>query len=331
MANQVSTERISTGVKGLDDMLGGKGLYRGGSVLVSGTAGTGKTSLAASFANEACNRKEKVVYFAMEESPSQIIRNIRSIGIDLKQHVDKGLLIFNASRPNLYGLEMHLVAMHKCIRKYKPTVVVIDPITNFINIGSVSEVKNMLVRMIDFLQEEGISVMFTALSLNTVVNEQTDEGVSSLVDAWILVRDIEFNGERNRGLYVMKSRGMKHSNQVREFVITDKGLNLIDVYLGPDGILTGSAREQQVLLEQTGDAIRNSAVGRKDREISRKRQVLEAKISSLNSEFESIEEELNKVHLEEELKKHVLEKNREEVTRLRRGETAETPKTFNRK
>jgi circadian clock protein KaiC len=321
MANKVSTERISTGVMGLDDMLGGKGLYRGGSVLVSGTAGTGKTSLAASFANEACNRKEKCVYFAMEESPSQIIRNMRSIGIDLQKHIDKELLIFNASRPNLYGLEMHLVAMHKCIKKYKPAVVVIDPITNFINIGSVSEVKNMLVRMIDFLQEEGISVMFTALSLNTIVNEQTDEGVSSLVDAWILVRDIEFNGERNRGLYVMKSRGMKHSNQVREFVITNTGLTLVDVYLGPDGILTGSAREQQMLLEKTGEAIHSSAVNRKDREILRKRKVLEAKIANLHSEFESVEEELNKVYLEEELKKQILDRNREEVTRLRRGET----------
>ncbi|MES2266570.1 MAG: circadian clock protein KaiC [Bacteroidota bacterium] len=328
MANQVSSERISTGIKALDVMLGGKGLFRGGSVLVSGTAGTGKTSLAASFANETCNRGEKCVYFAMEESPRQIMRNMKSIGIDLNKHVESGLLTFNASRPNLYGLEMHLVAMHKQIKNNKPSVVIIDPITNFINIGSVSEVKNMLVRLIDFLQEEGISVMFTALSLNTIVNEQTDEGVSSLVDAWFLVRDIEFNGERNRGLYVMKSRGMKHSNQVREFVITNNGLDLIDVYLGPDGILTGSAREQQMLLERTGDAIRISAVSRKDREISRKRQMLEAKIASLQTEFESVEEELNKVHMEEELKKEILEKNREEVTRLRRGEqTEEEPKT----
>jgi circadian clock protein KaiC len=327
MANKVSTERISTGVPALDDMLGGKGLYRGGSVLVSGTAGTGKTSLAASFANEACNRKEKCIYFAMEESPNQIIRNIRSIGIDLQKHVDSGLLYFNASRPNLYGLEMHLVAMHKCIKKYRPSVVVIDPITNFINIGSVSEVKNMLVRMIDFLQEEQISVMFTALSLNTIVNEQTDEGVSSLVDSWILVRDIEFNGERNRGLYVMKSRGMKHSNQVREFIITSNGLKLVDVYLGPDGILTGSAREQQMLLEQTGEAIRHSAVTRKDREIIRKRKVLEAKIASLHTEFESVEDELNKVYLEEELKKEILRKNREEVIKIRRGETEENVQT----
>lgn len=324
MANKVSSERISTGISALDDMLGGKGLYRGGSVLVSGTAGTGKTSLAASFAYETCERGEKCVYFAMEESPSQIIRNMNSIGIDLQKHVDSGLLYFNASRPNLYGLEMHLVAMHKYIRKYRPSTVIIDPITNFINIGSVSEVKNMLVRMIDFLQEEQISVMFTALSLNTIVNEQTDEGVSSLVDAWILVRDIEFNGERNRGLYVMKARGMKHSNQVREFVISDSGLNLIDVYLGPDGVLTGSARKQQILMEQTGEAIHTHAISRKDREIERKRKVLEAKISSLNNEYESVEEELNKVYLEEELKKKILEQNRDEITRIRRGENDNT-------
>ncbi|WP_374951474.1 circadian clock protein KaiC [Mucilaginibacter sp.] len=323
MTSRASTDRLSTGIAALDDMLGGKGLYRGGSVLVSGTAGTGKTSLAASFANETCSRGEKCVYFAMEESPAQIVRNMRSIGMDLQKHVDSGLLYFNASRPNLYGLEMHLVAMHKCIKKYQPDVVIIDPITNFINIGSVSEVKNMLVRMIDFLQQEQISVMFTALSLNTIVNEQTDEGVSSLVDAWILVRDIEFNGERNRGLYVMKSRGMKHSNQVREFIITDAGLTLVDVYLGPDGVLTGSARKQQALMEETSEAIRTQAMSRKDREILRKRKVLEAKIDSLNTEYESVEEELNKVYLEEELKKQILAKNREVITKLRRGGAAE--------
>ncbi|RFZ82030.1 circadian clock protein KaiC [Mucilaginibacter terrenus] len=323
LSKQVSTERLSTGIPALDEMLGGKGFYRGGSTLVSGTAGTGKTSIAGSFANAACQRGETCIYFAMEESPNQIIRNLQSIGIDLQKHVESGMLHFNASRPNLYGLEMHLVAMHKTIKKLKPEVVIIDPITNFINIGSVSEVKNMLVRLIDFLQDEQISVMFTALSLNTIVNEQTDEGVSSLVDAWLLVRDIEFNGERNRGLYVMKSRGMKHSNQVREFVITDKGLNLIDVYLGPDGVLTGSARAQQMLLEQTGEAIHSQAMGRKDREILRKRKVLEAKIASLNTEYESVEEELNKVYLEEALKKEIIEKNREELTRLRRGDSAE--------
>jgi circadian clock protein KaiC len=189
-----------------------------------------------------------------------------------------------------------------------------------ITVGSVSEVKTMLIRLIDFLQSEQITVMFTALTLNNIVNEQTDEGVSSLVDAWLLVRDIEFNGERNRGLYVMKSRGMKHSNQVREFVISDEGLNLVDVYLGPEGVLTGSAREAQRLQEVTGAVLKDHALTRKDMEIDRKRKVLESKIASLQEEFESVQDELNKSYIEDELRKEVLEKNREQLTRSRHNE-----------
>jgi circadian clock protein KaiC len=315
----VSTERISSGIKALDHMVGNKGFYKGSSILVSGTAGTGKTSIAAYFANETCMQKKRCLYFAFEESPQQIVRNMRSISIDLQKHVDSGLLQFYASRPTLYGLEMHLVSMYKLITRFKPETVVLDPITNLITIGSVSEVKSMLIRLIDFLQEKQITVMFTALTLNTVISDQTDEGVSSLVDAWLLVRDIEYNGERNRGMYIMKSRGMKHSNQVREFIITDNGLDLVDVYLGPEGVLTGSAREAQQLHEKTGVALRDYAVNRKDREIDRKRKVLEAKISGLRTEFESVEEELNKMYLEEELKKTVAEQTRQEMTSMRRG------------
>jgi len=321
LEKEVSSKRISSGIPALNDMLGGKGFFKGSSVLVSGTAGTGKTSIAAYFANEACNRKERCIYFAFEESPRQIIRNMHSIGVDLQKHVDKDLLRFFASRPTLYGLEMHLVAMYKLIKKFKPGVVVLDPITNLITVGSVSEVKAMLIRLIDFLQEEQITVMFTALTLNNIVNEQTDEGVSSLVDAWILVRDIEFNGERNRGMYIMKSRGMKHSNQVREFIITDKGLDLVEVYLGPDGVLTGSAREAQKLQEQTGQVLRDFAVGSRDREIMRKRKVLEAKISNLQMEFESAEEELNKIHQQEELVKNISLNTRKEIANMRKGGT----------
>jgi circadian clock protein KaiC len=317
---EVSSESFSSGIPALDKMLGNKGFYKGSSVLVSGTAGTGKTSIAASFANASCSRKEKCLFFAFEESPKQIVRNMRSIGIDLQQHVDSGYLEFYASRPTLYGLEMHLVAIHKAIRKFKPAVVVLDPITNLITIGSVSEVKTMLVRLIDFLQAEQITVMFTALTLNNIVNEQTDEGVSSLVDAWLLIRDIESNGERNRGLYIMKSRGMKHSNQIREFVITDHGLDLVDVFLSEDGVLTGSAREARVLLEQTGEIIHAQAVSRKDRELSRKRKVLESKIESLKSEYESAEEELNKVYVEEALKKQIMGETLSKITDLRRAE-----------
>jgi circadian clock protein KaiC len=312
-----STQKISSGIPALDIMLGGKGFYRGSSVLVSGTAGTGKTSIAATFAHETCKRGERSMYFAFEESPQQIIRNMRSIGVDLKEDIDKGLLEMYASRPTLYGLEMHLVDIHKKINTFRPTTVVIDPITNLITVGSVSEVKSMLIRMIDFLQAKKITVLFTALSLNTVINEQTDEGVSSLVDAWLMVRDIESNGERNRGLYVMKSRGMNHSNQVREFVISSEGLNLMDVYLGPEGVLVGSAREAQQLTAITGEVLHTHAINRKDIEIQRKRKVLEAQISSLREEFESVQDELNKSYIEEELKKEIMEKNRSQLIHSR--------------
>lgn len=315
--SDVSSQRVSSGVPALDKMLEGKGFFRGSSILISGTAGTGKTSLAAYFAHETCKRKERCLYFAFEESPQQIMRNMLSIGIDLKAHVAKGLLEMHAARPTLNGLEMHLVAIHKHVKRFKPKTVILDPITNLITVGSVSEVKGMLIRLIDFLQTEHITVLFTALSLNTIVNEQTDEGVSSLVDAWILVRDIESNGERNRGLYIMKSRGMKHSNQVREFVITDQGLDLVDVYLGADGVLTGSAREAQQLLEATGQILRTHALNRKDLEIERKRKVLEAKIASLQEEFESVQDELNKTYVEEDLKKEIMEKNRKQLIQSR--------------
>jgi circadian clock protein KaiC len=313
LENEVSIQRISSGIAALDKMLGGKGFFRGSSILVSGTAGTGKTSIASFFAHATCKRKERCIYFAFEESPQQIIRNMLSIGIDLKADVDKGFLQMHAARPTLHGLEMHLVDIHKKVKSFKPKSVVIDPITNLITVGSVSEVKSMLIRLIDFLQTEQITVMFTALSLNTIVNEQTDEGVSSLVDAWLSVRDIESNGERNRGLYIMKSRGMKHSNQVREFVITDDGLDLVDVYLGPEGILTGSARESQQLTEATSIVLKTHALNRKDIEIGRKRKVLEAKIASLKEEFESVQDELNKSYIEEDLKKEIVEKNRRQL------------------
>jgi circadian clock protein KaiC len=315
--NEVSSARVSTGIPSLDEMFSGKGFYRGSSILISGTAGTGKTSIAATIANACCQRKERCLYLAFEESPSQIVRNMRSIGLDLQQHVDSGMLEFQASRPTLYGLEMHLVAIQKKIINFKPKLIVIDPITNLVTVGLLSDVKSLLIRLIDFIQVQGITGVFTALSMNNVIYEPTDEGVSSLVDVWITVNDIESNGERNRGLYIMKSRGMQHSNQIREFVITNDGLHLIDVYLGPDGILTGSARETQQLNEVAALEIRNYALERKDKEIDRKRKVLEAKILSLQEEFNSVREELNKSYQDEDLRKEILEKNRKAISAKR--------------
>ena len=326
LKSDASTQRIPTGISSLDKMLGGRGFYRGSSILVSGTAGTGKTSLAATFAAETCKRKERCIYFAFEESPQQIIRNMTSIGIDLKQYIDSGLLEMHSSRPTLHGLEMHLVDIHKKIKNFKPSAVILDPITNLVTIGSVSEVKSMLIRLIDFLQSQKITMLFTALALNTVISEQTDEGVSSLVDTWLLVRDIESNGERNRGMYIMKSRGMKHSNQVREFVITNEGLNLIDVYLGPEGVLIGSAREAQQLNVLTDAVLHQHGLDRKDIEIERKRKVLQAKIDSLREEFESVQDELNKSYIEQELKQEIMEKNRAQMINNRLTKNTENGK-----
>ncbi len=275
--NKVSSQRISSGIPALDEMLGGKGFFRGGSILISGTAGTGKTSIASSFANECCNRKERCIYFAFEESPEQIIRNMKSIGLRLDQHIKSGLLKFHASRPTLHGLEMHLVVIYKLIKQFKPGTIILDPITNLITVGNVSEIKSILIRLIDFLQKEQITVMFTALKLNNIINEQTDEGVSSLVDTWLTINNIEFNGERNRGMYIMKSRGMKHSNRVREFVITNKGLDLVEVVEGPGGILTGSARVAYKFREKESQAVHSRALKIKGNKIQRKNHTVKAK------------------------------------------------------
>lgn len=326
LEREVTSQRISSGIKSLDAMLGGKGFFKGSSILVSGTAGTGKTSIAAYFAEASCNRKDRCLYFAFEESPQQIIRNMQSISIDLKKHIDAGLLQIHASRPTLYGLESHLVAIHKMVKQFKPSTVILDPITNLVTVATLSEVKSMLMRLLDFLQNEEITVLFTALVYDREKSGQTDEGISSIVDAWVQVQDMESNGERNRGIYIMKSRGMSHSKQVREFVITNKGLELVDVYLGPEGILVGSARQAQELQEATGVEMRTYAVTRKDRELERKRTVLEAKIASLKEEFESVRDEMNKTFIEDQLKKEIMQRNREQLAQNRNSRITDNGK-----
>ncbi len=252
--HDVSTKRVPTGITRLDTMLSDKGYYKGSTILATGTAGTGKSSIAAHFVNAACARGEKAIYFAFEESPSQIIRNMRSIDIDLEKWQKLGLLTFHASRPALQGLEMHLVRIHKQIEQIKPAVVVIDPITNLIASGTANDVKAMLTRLIDFLKSRQITTLFTALTEHDELAEHTDMAISSLVDTWILVRDIEYNGERNRAIHIRKSRGMAHSNQVREFQVTTEGINLIDVYSSMQGMFTGSARLAQQMRDEDAAA-----------------------------------------------------------------------------
>jgi circadian clock protein KaiC len=226
-------------------MLAGKGFYRASTILVSGTAGTGKTSLSATFAEAACRRGERCLYFAFEESPSQIIRNMSSIGMDLTRWVKKGLLRFHAARPSLYGLEMHLLTFHKVIEEFKPQVFIVDPISNLSAAGTSAEVKSILTRLIDYLKMKNITTFLTDLTHFIGSLEHTSEEISSLIDTWLLLRDIELNGERNRGLYILKSRGMAHSNQIQEFLLTNQGIGLIDIYTGSGEVLTGSARAAQ--------------------------------------------------------------------------------------
>lgn len=301
--NKVSSEIVPTGIKGLDAMFASGGVYRGGNMLVSGTAGTAKTTFAAYFADQQCRRGEKVVYFAFEESPDQLIRNMRSVGLNLSQHIKKGLLMIHSSRPSLNGLELHLLTLRKLISEYKPTTVIIDPISNLITVGSAQEVRSMLVRLIDMLKVNNITVLFTSLNQQTdhVRPDLAEESVSSLVDTWITLRDMESVGERNRAIYIIKSRGMKHSNQVREFVISAKGIELLDVEYGPNGILTGAARTTNQLNKKVSALRLQDELSRKDREIARKRNVLEANIAALRNEFESVQEELSVLKASEEL------------------------------
>ena len=291
----ISNERISSGITALDKMLEGKGYFRGSTVLVSGTAGVGKTSIASHFAEAACKRGERVLYFCFEESPSQLMRNMLSIGIKLETWVKKGLLQFQATRPTNYGLEMHLAATHKAVHNFKPHIVILDPINTFIIGEQEIGVKTMLMRIVDYLKSNQITALFTSLTANEGTLEYTDVGISSLIDTWLLLRDIELSGERNRGMYVLKSRGMAHSNQIREFILTDHGVELREVYIGASGVLTGSARMAQEANENAKLLTRKHDIERKKREIERKRRTLEAQIAALHADFESEESEAVKM------------------------------------
>lgn len=283
--HKATYQRISTGIPRLDSMLGGEGFYRGSSILVSGGAGTGKSSLAAHFVQAACQRGERALFLASEQSPDEVIRNMRSIGIDLEPWVKRGLLHFYASRPGSFGLEKHLVTIHNLTTIFDPKVVVIDPITNFMSIGTASEVKSMVTRLIDTFKARNITALFTSLTSGDSTPESSEIGVSSQMDAWLLLRNLEANGERNRGIYVLKARGMAHSNQIREFVLTDHGVNLVDVYVGPAGLLTGSARVAQAARETAEALERKQELERKGAELTHKRQQLEAQIERMRAEF----------------------------------------------
>jgi circadian clock protein KaiC len=316
----VSKERISSGIPRLDSMLGGRGYYRGSTILVSGTAGTGKTSVASAFTEAACRRGEKSIFFSFEESPSQVIRNMRSVGIDLQTPLDKGLLKFYAERPTVFGLEAHLAAMHKFIDELKPKVVVIDPVSNLNAAGVEADVKLMLTRLIDYLKIQHITTLFTSLTGSGVVLEQTEVGVSSLADTWLLLRDIELGGERNRGMYILKSRGMAHSNQIREFLLTDHGVDLMDVYVGPSGVLTGTARISQEAREKGEEQVTQQEIEMRRVNLENKRKALEAQIAALRAQFEAEEQEVKKLTNQERLRREAVTQLQKDMARVRKAD-----------
>ena len=283
----VSRQTISTGIPSLDAMFGQKGYFRGGSLLVSGAAGCGKTSIAAHFIDAACRRGERCIYFAFEESADQIVRNMRSIGIDLGRWVTKGLLRFDASRPSSLGMEVHLSSMVRLVDQFKPQVVVLDPVTSFEAAGTELDARAMLMRMVDLLKTRQITALFTSLTSAGASAEQSEIGISSLIDSWLVLHNsVVQAGERARTLSVVKSRGMKHSNQARELVLTDQGARLADVFVGPDGtILTGSARMAQEAADLATAAALQQDIARKQAALTRKRKALEAKITEMQAEL----------------------------------------------
>jgi circadian clock protein KaiC len=293
--HRVSDERIATGIPRLDAMLGGKGFFRGSSILLTGTAGTGKTIISANFAQAAGRRGERTLFFSFEESPNQIIRNMHSIGLRLEPLVKRGLVKFHSARPSLCGLEMHLATMFKEIAAFQPHVVIVDPVTSLMELGTASEGKGMVTRLIDYLKAGQVTSLFTSLTQGGHALQQSEGGMSSLMDSWILLQDFEGNGERNRVLYVLKARGMKHSNQIREFLISDHGIDVVDAYIGASGVLTGSARAAQNALETAAVLAGQQEAAQLVREVERKRDALERQISALRDEHETEAAELRRI------------------------------------
>lgn len=316
LEHRISSERVTTGVPHLDEMLEGKGFYRGSSVLVSGAAGTGKSTLAAHFVDAACRRGERCIYFAFEESQEQVVRNMRSVGIDLAQWIDQGLLRFSASRPTLWGLEMHLARMHKEVDDFKPRIVAIDPIYNLSGLGSNNEVHSMLLRVVDFLKSQAVTALFVSLDSGKA-SDAEQSAVSSLMDTWLQLRTIEHSSERNRGIYVIKSRGMNHSNQIREFMLTAEGIRLREVYLGGGEVLTGSARQAQETREAKAEIEHQQAVERLKRDAARKRQLLEQQLAAIQAELDAQDDDIARFTAQQYAADHALAEGRQQLAASR--------------
>lgn len=298
LEHKVYDERIASGITDLDAMLSGGGFHRASSILLSGVAGSGKSSVAMSFVDAACRRGERAIYFSFEESEDQTVRNMRSIGIDVAPWIEQDLLKCVAARPTFYSLEMHLAIMLREVARYRPSLVVLDPISAFMESGEALEVQSMLLRIVDYLKSNGITGIFTHLAHDQSV-AKTDAGLSSLMDGWLLLLNREVNGEFNRELYLLKARGMAHSNQVREFVMSDEGIRLLTPYLGENGALTGSARRFEEARARRLETERRQAVSTLETQVEQRRRKAEAAIEALRAEIDADEAELARMRTAE--------------------------------
>ena len=320
-----STDRVKTGVPALDAMFGGGGFYRGSTVLISGSAGSGKTTLAAHFAKENARDGRRCLYFAFEESSAQITRNLQSIGLDLEPERTAGRLLFNSCRPTAHSLELHLVLMHRLIDNFRPDAVVVDPISNLTSVAPTAAVRSMLTRLIDHLKTLQVTAFFTSFTPGSApALEMTDVGVSSLVDTWMIVRDLESDGERTRGLTILKSRGMAHSNQVREFRMTEHGVELIDVYLGPEGMLTGAARVARQARDRAGIVLRDRELERRRKALDRRRTAFDSQVATMREELDGEVKALEEEIQEELLRDSIRASDRVEMARTRQVDLAPT-------
>jgi circadian clock protein KaiC len=320
LGHTAASERISSGIERLDTMLEGKGYYRGSTILVSGTAGAGKSSIAAHFADAACRRGERALVFLFEESPGQVVRNMRSIGIDLQEWVDRGLLRFYAARPSLYGLEMHLSQMHRMIERFRPSIVVADPVSSLLTVATEADVQATMTRLVDHLKAQGTTALMTSLTRGKIEDERTDIAISSIVDTWLLLVTLESSGERNRGLYVLKSRGMAHSNQIREFLLTSHGVELLDAYIGAGTVLAGSARLTREAEDRAAAVSNDQELERKERTLARLRAAFEAELAALRGKFEAEQAELASAIGQHRARQKRLRDDRVDMAKSRRAD-----------
>jgi circadian clock protein KaiC len=320
LGHTAASERISSGIERLDTMLEGKGYYRGSTILVSGTAGAGKSSIAAHFADAACRRGERALVFLFEESPGQVVRNMRSIGINLQEWVDRGLLRFYAARPSLYGLEMHLSQMHRMIERFRPSIVVADPVSSLLTVATEADVQATMTRLVDHLKAQGTTALMTSLTRGKIEDERTDIAISSIVDTWLLLVTLESSGERNRGLYVLKSRGMAHSNQIREFLLTSHGVELLDAYIGAGTVLAGSARLTREAEDRAAAVSNDQELERKERTLERLRAAFEAELAALRGKFEAEQAELASAIGQHRARQKRLRDDRVDMAKSRRAD-----------